>query len=331
VIGRKGRAVVAAGPVQVDPPQVALRQLRTPLRERRPPSANACIVQEPLPAPATVHEGEYEPPPGKPAPDNRWKGIGTGAVGLGLLFAKFKGALLLLLNLKWFLVGSKLLLSSFTFFASVWLYALFWGWKFGLIFTLLILVHELGHLLFMKFYGVPGSLPFFIPGLGAFVKYDGGVRPGPLQEAYIALGGPLCGSLGAFACLLYGQASGDNLWIAAAYTGFFLNLFNLLPVLPFDGGRVTAAVSPRVWLFGLVALIVAALAFHWWNPLILILVLFSAPQAIAAWRGRAQPQESPLSPLQRGGVAAAYFALAGFLFAAMLVSHVANPNLARPV
>jgi Zn-dependent protease len=279
-------------------------------------------VHETPTAPPPVYEGEYLPPPAKP-PESRWKGIGAGAVGFGLLLAKFKTAFLVLLNLKWFLVGSKLLLSSFSFFASVWLYAMFWGWPF--VFTLLILVHELGHVLFMKIYGVPASLPFFIPGLGAFVKYDGGARPNPQQEAYIALGGPLCGTLGALACFAYGQATASNFWIAAAYTGFFLNLINLIPVLPFDGGRVAGAVSPRVWLFGVVALVLAAVAFHWFNPLILILVVFSLPQALAAWRTRSATPEFALSPLQRGGIAASYFVLAGFLFAALLASHVGRP------
>jgi Zn-dependent protease len=281
-------------------------------------------VHETPTAPPPVYEGEYLPPPAKP-PESRWKGIGAGAVGFGLLLAKFKTAFLVLLNLKWFLVGSKLLLSSFSFFASVWLYAMFWGWPFAFVFTLLILVHELGHVLFMKIYGVPASLPFFIPGLGAFVKYDGGARPNPQQEAYIALGGPLCGTLGALACFAYGQATASNFWIAAAYTGFFLNLINLIPVLPFDGGRVAGAVSPRVWLFGVVALVLAAVAFHWFNPLILILVVFSLPQALAAWRTRSATPEFALSPLQRGGIAASYFVLAGFLFAALLASHVGRP------
>jgi Zn-dependent protease len=247
VIGRKDRAVVAARPMEVDRADDALRQVRTPLREPHARAANTRIVHETPTAPPPVYEGEYLPPPAKP-PESRWKGIGAGAVGFGLLLAKFKTAFLVLLNLKWFLVGSKLLLSSFSFFASVWLYAMFWGWPFAFVFTLLILVHELGHVLFMKIYGVPASLPFFIPGLGAFVKYDGGARPNPQQEAYIALGGPLCGTLGALACFAYGQATASNFWIAAAYTGFFLNLINLIPVLPFDGGRVAGAVSPRVSL-----------------------------------------------------------------------------------
>jgi len=76
----------------------------------------------------------------------------------------------------------------------------------------------------------------------------------------------------------------------------------------------------------LVALVVAAVAFHWWNPLILILLLMSVPQAIAAWRGTSDDAYHDLSVAQRAGVAVAYFGLAGFLFAAMLASRVTVPH-----
>lgn len=246
-------------------------------------------------------------------------------MGLGLVAAKFKTLLLVLLNLKWFAVGAKVLLSGFSFFASVWFYALFWGWKFALAFTVLLLVHELGHALVMRLYGVPASLPYFIPGLGALIQLKG--RPASaLEEAYVALGGPLFGTLGALACYLTAQATGDQFWMAAAYVGFFLNLFNLAPALPLDGGRIVGAVSPRIWIFGLGALVVAAIAFHWWNPLILILLLMSVPQAIAAWRNTGNDAYHTLTVTQRAGVAIAYFGLAGFLFAAMLASRVTVPH-----
>jgi Zn-dependent protease len=280
-------------------------------------------VQAPVPAPAPqVYEGEYLPPPKQ---NERWKTAGTAAVGLGLVAAKFKTLLLVLLNLKWFALGAKVFLSGFSFFASVWFYALFWGWRFALAFTVLLLVHELGHAVVMRFYGVPASLPYFIPGLGALIQLKG--RPASaLEEAYVALGGPLFGTLGALACFLTAQATGSDFWMAAAYVGFFLNLFNLAPALPLDGGRIVGAVSPRIWIFGLVALVVAAVAFHWWNPLILILLLMSVPQAIAAWRGTSDDAYHDLSVAQRAGVAVAYFGLAGFLFAAMLASRVTVPH-----
>jgi Zn-dependent protease len=282
------------------------------------------LVHETAPAQPPVLEGEYiEPQPKSKGPE-RWKAAGTGAIGLGILAAKFKSLLLVLLNLKWFLVGGKLLLSSFSFLASVWFYALFWGWKFALVFTLLIFVHEMGHAVTMRFFGVPASLPYFIPGFGALITMKG--RPSSaLEEAYVALAGPFVGTLGALACYSVAQATGSSFWMAAAYTGFFLNLFNLAPVLPLDGGRVVGAISPRIWMFGLVMLVVAAVAFHWFNPLLLILIVVSLPQAIAAWRG--QDREYYTIPMaSRIGVGVAYFALAGFLIAAMPAARVAVPN-----
>ncbi|HEY0798458.1 MAG TPA: site-2 protease family protein, partial [Candidatus Baltobacteraceae bacterium] len=196
------------------------------------------------------------------------------------------------------------------------------------VFVALIFVHEMGHALFMRIYGVPGSLPYFIPGFGALINLKG--RPASvLHESYIALGGPLCGSLGALACYLYGIGTLNSFWIAAAYTGFFLNLFNLFPVLPLDGGRVVGSISPRIWIFGLVALIGAAIAFHWWNPLLLILIIPAIPRAIAAWRGTPTaypPEYYALSPLQRAGVAAAYFGLCGLLFIALQATRIPVPG-----
>ena len=321
-------------PVVVDP---AARQLRSgdgcysemsgdAERARRPRTV-VFIVQQFRPPPRQVYEGEYLPPSQRPSSNNTWKGFGAGAIGLGFILAKFKSILLILLSFKWIalLLNTKILFVGLGFFASIWFYALFWGWKFAVVFVLLILIHELGHAALMRFYGVPASLPYFIPGLGAMINMRG--RPSSqLEESYIALAGPLTGTLASLACYAYGEATGDRFWIAIAYTGFFLNLFNLFPVLPLDGGRVVGAISPRIWIFGLVAMIVAAFAFHWFNPLMLILIVLSIPQAIAAWRGQVDTAYHDLSAVQRGGVALAYFSLAGFLFAAILATQVAVPR-----
>jgi Zn-dependent protease len=291
---------------------------------------NVSPVQYPVPPQkAPPHEqraeGTYLPPQSQQPPRNRWAGAGAGAVGLALLLAKAKGLLIVLLNLKWFLVGGKLLLSSLTFLASVWFYALFWGWPFAFVFVLLILVHELGHAVFMRALGVPASMPYFIPGMGALITMKG--RPASvLQEAYIALAGPLVGSLASFACYVYGTATGTQFWIAVAYTGFFLNLFNLFPVVPLDGGRVVGAISPRIWVAGLIALVVAAVAFRWYNPLLIILVILSVPQVFAAVRGRLDTRYYALAAEQRITIAVAYFGLAALLFVFMLAARVPVPT-----
>jgi Zn-dependent protease len=270
------------------------------------------------PVPETPVEGAYLAPPAQRR--RGWGGAGATVVGIGVILAKAKGLLLILLNLKFLFVG-KLLLSSLSFFVSVWFYALLWGWSFAFVFVLLILVHELGHAAFMRAFGVPASMPYFIPGFGALITMKG--RPASaLEEAYIALGGPLIGSIAACAAYLYGVASGQPFWIAAGYTGFFLNLFNLFPVYPLDGGRIVGAISPRVWIVGLAALIGVSLALHWFNPLLILLVVLGIPHAIAAFRGTLDARYYALTLSQRAGIAVAYFGLAGVLFVGMLASHV---------
>lgn len=256
---------------------------------------------EALPAPAATPISEE---PVKPRA--WWRSAGSVLALVAVFFVKFKA----------------IFISSFSFVASVGVYALFWGWKFALVFTLLIFVHEMGHWIFMKAYGVPGSLPYFIPGFGALISIKG--KPASmLHESYIALGGPFVGSLGALACALYGYYTGSPFWLAAAYTGFFLNLFNLFPVLPLDGGRIVGSVSPRIWLLGFIAMIGAVVAMHWWNPLLLVLVIFGAPRAFQAWRAD-DPNDAyhQLSAAQRLGIAAAYFGLCAAVYTGMLFTHV---------
>ncbi|MGH7709034.1 MAG: site-2 protease family protein [Vulcanimicrobiaceae bacterium] len=264
-------------------------------------------------------EGKYLPPP--PAAGRNWRAAGAGAVGIGLFFAKFQGLLFLLLNAKWAILGFKVLISSFSFIASVGFYALFWGWKFALGFTILILIHEFGHVLTMRFFGMPAALPYFVPGLGAFVTLPK-LPASPLAEAYIALAGPMLGGLAALGCYALGQSTGSDFWYALAYTGFFLNVFNLAPIPVLDGGRVVAAISPRVWIVGLIALVAFALLRGWWNPILLLIVLVGIPQAIAAWRGQLDARYATITADQRVGVALAYFALMWFLIDWMLRSHV---------
>ncbi len=270
-----------------------------------------------------AYEGTYIPP--ETPKNSAWKTAGAGAVGIGLVLAKFKGLLLVLLNLKWFALGAKVFLSSLGFLVSIWLYTQFWGLKFAIVFVMLIFIHEMGHAISMRAFGVPASMPYFIPGFGALIQMKG--RPASvLEEAYIALAGPLLGTVGALLCLGYGIATQSEFWVAASYTGFFLNLFNMFPVYPLDGGRVVGAISPRLWVAGLVGLVALAIALHWWNPLLFILIVMSIPQVVAAWRGQVDPAYFKLTAPQRFGVAVAYTALIGFLIVAMILTHVPVPT-----
>jgi Zn-dependent protease len=269
-----------------------------------------------------VTEGEYLPPDRqRRQTQNRAKSAGAILVAIGALLAKFKGLLLILLNLKWFAVGLKLFWFAGSFVASVWFYALFWGWKFGLAFVVLIGIHEFGHWLTMRFYGVPSTLPFFIPGMGALVNMKGR-PPSAFHESLIAYAGPLAGTIASAACAYVGFQSHEAFWLAAAYLGFFLNLFNLAPVMPLDGGRIVGSISPRIWVVGLAVFLGAMFYFRFSNPLIWILVLLSLPQVFAAWKGRLDPQYYGITLPQRLTVTGLYFCLAAFLFVAMIQTRV---------
>lgn len=101
-------------------------------------------------------------------------------------------------------------------------------------------------------------------------------------EAYVALAGPLFGSAAAMACYILGRTYDSDFLLALSYAGFFINLFNLIPLSPLDGGRITAILSPRVWLVG--APILLALFLYRPSPILIVLALFSAPQVLKAFR-----------------------------------------------
>jgi Zn-dependent protease len=181
----------------------------------------------------------------------------------GVLLWKFKAGAAAIFKLKLFtVVGSA--------FVSVAAYALIWGWQFGLGFVLLLFVHELGHVAVAKYQGLPVSAPVFIPFMGALILMKE-MPQNAWKEAQIALGGPILGSLGAAACWAAGASMDSDLLMALAYVGFFLNLFNLIPVLPLDGGRAIGAVHPVFWVLGAAVLVVAAVL--WLSPAILIFSL----------------------------------------------------------
>jgi Zn-dependent protease len=182
--------------------------------------------------------------------------------------------LLLALKGKVFLLGLlkvKYLFSAFTAVISVFAYATRFGWQGAIGFVALIFVHEMGHVLALRAQGVPASAPMFIPFFGAFI----GMKKNPksaVEEAYSAIAGPALGSLGALVCLAVYFITGSQLFAWLAYIGFFLNLFNLLPMSPLDGGRVIGAVWRGFWLLGIVAAV--ALAAMWGSFLLFLISLF---------------------------------------------------------
>jgi Zn-dependent protease len=134
---------------------------------------------------------------------------------------------------------------------SIGAYALLFPWSFSIGFVLLILVHELGHVIAAKQKGLPVSAPVFIPFLGAMINMKRHPRDA-VTEAYVAIGGPVLGTAGAVVVFGIGWLLNSPFFYHLALAGFMINLFNLIPIHPLDGGRIATAVSRWLWLVGLV-------------------------------------------------------------------------------
>ncbi|WP_139492378.1 site-2 protease family protein [Brevibacillus dissolubilis] len=164
--------------------------------------------------------------------------------------------LFLLTKLKWvigILKFSKFGVTLLTMLISVWAYAVFYGWKFAVALVYLIFVHEIGHVIAGRIKGLKQTAPTFIPFLGAFV----GLKELPKDAstmAFYAYGGPLAGLISFLPAIALYQSTGDPFWALVIYLGAFINLLNLLPVSPLDGGRIVSVLSPNIWFFGLLLL-----------------------------------------------------------------------------
>lgn len=176
-----------------------------------------------------VMADRVQPPPPS---ENKWAQR-LGPVGpIAVLLAKGK-----------FLLGAvfklKFLLSFVVFFGFYW--AAF-GAKFGIGFAVLILIHEMGHYIDIKRRGLPADMPVFLPGFGAYVRWQALGVPIETQAA-VSLAGPLAGFFASAACAVLWWQTHDPLWAALARAGVWLNLLNLIPVWMLDGGHAALALS----------------------------------------------------------------------------------------
>jgi Zn-dependent protease len=289
-----------------------------------------------MPAPVSVvptaaaHSGEIASPnpaenpfggsTGSPSGGVRRR-IGSALAAIGALIAKFfaaiKGGLLLLPKLK-------LLTTAGTALVSVAAYSLFWGWTFALGFVVLLFIHEMGHVLQLRREGIKASAPMFIPFLGAMITAKS-LGENALAEARVGLAGPILGTAGSAVCLAIAEATNSDMLRALAYVGFFLNLFNLLPVVPLDGGRAMAAMAPWMWFVGFGALV--AMVFIFPNPILLIIVLFGGMETWRRWKQRKtrsleQAAYYRVSPRNRALVAVTYIGLIALLVLGMHETHI---------
>ncbi|MHB8718238.1 MAG: site-2 protease family protein [Candidatus Dormibacteria bacterium] len=246
-------------------------------------------------------------------------GIVGGLLAALLAFGKYA-----LVLLKFGKLGGTLI----SFGLSLLIYIGIFGWEFGLGALLLIAIHECGHLLFAKLERLPVSAPIFLGPLGALVTTRG--FRSPQQEAIVAIGGPVVGTAAALLCYVLAASMAPShlhyLLLALAYFGCLINLFNLIPMSPLDGGRVASAVSRWANLVGL-GIIVLLIAGYYAsgspvNPFLYIILLFGI---FSTWgrfrRGARQHPDPVITPRAR--------LLIGLAYAAMLVISAAGMSAAH--
>lgn len=240
---------------------------------------------------------------------NRFAHLGWLGVVLAFALGKF----------KFVLMGLKLMKFSsiLTMLVSIWAYSNIWGWPFAAGFVLLIVIHELGHGIVMRMMGIPAGAPTFIPFVGAVIAMKGRPR-NAYVEAMVAFGGPVLGSAAAVVCLLLAWMLQSDFWMSLAFSGFMINLFNLLPISPLDGGRIVGAFSRWMWAVGFLIGIPAFMATK--SPLLFLILLVGLVGLLGRRNERAGYFDIPVAVKRK--IAVAYFLLAAILASAASLTHV---------
>ena len=260
-----------------------------------------------------------EIPPLRQPPEKSGFGKAIGIIATaGLLILNFGGKLKFILAplLKFFPVILK---SGGTMLLTIGVYTTLWGWKFAVGFVLLIFVHELGHLVAARQFGLPVGAPVFIPFMGAFIALKEAPKNAWI-EAWVGIGGPLLGAAAALVCHAIGETFDAPLFFALAWVGYWLNLFNLTPIGYLDGGRIVTALSPWLWIPGLA--IVGWMAWTRPNFIIWLVLFLSLPRVFSLFRRKTDEEKRyfEVTRSQRWGMGALYFGLIAVLVFAMDVS-----------
>ena len=241
----------------------------------------------------------------EPNKSSRWKKklAAIGPIGVALIFILGKGKFLLPL-LKFTKLSTLL-----TMLAAVWIYGMFWGLPFAVGFVLLIYIHEMGHAVAMHRLGIRAGAPVFIPFVGAVISMKSRPRDAWI-EAIVGIGGPLLGSAGAAVCLAVGWFTGSLFWYALASTGFLINLFNMIPISPLDGGRIVGVIGR--WLWGVGYAIGITVYFYTHSPILLLILLLGLLNLKSIIRGPSKDYYR-IKPDKRITMGVAYFLLLGLL------------------
>jgi Zn-dependent protease len=243
--------------------------------------------------------------------------LGAAGAAIVALLAKLKALLL-------FLPKIKILATAGSALVSVAAYSLLWGWQFAAGFVVLIFIHEMGHVFALRRHGIKASAPMFVPFMGAVI-WARSLGDDALTEARVGLAGPYFGAAASAVVAIVGLATHTGLLEALGYIGFLLNLFNLLPVVPLDGGRAMAAMAPWMWFIGFGALV--TLEFITPNPILLIICLVAGYDLYHRWQKRNSPTMMQtayyrVSPRNRIIIGAAYLGLIAALAIGMHFTYI---------
>lgn len=237
--------------------------------------------------------------------------LATAGVGASFLFGKMKFVLIGLKLTKAAPLAS-MVLTSFA-------YSFFFGWPYAVGMVSLIFFHECGHAVVMRYYNVPFSPMVFIPFMGAVIAMK--ERPkNSYEEAVIAFGGPVVGSLAAVGVASTAAMTDSQLLYALADWGYMINLFNLMPIGTLDGGRIGSAIHPAVNSLGLLGggALIYYNAIH--NPIFYLIMMggtYTTVSRIFGWDEETDEGYYKISPLKQGGLSLSYVALIASLILAM--------------
>jgi Zn-dependent protease len=242
-----------------------------------------------------------------PAPSQGNRGaLGWLASGALAIWAVVKYGLIFLVKLP----AGATILSLLVSFGG---YAVFFGPWFAVALVVMILVHEMGHVVEIRRQGMQATAPIFIPFLGAAI-FQRSHPTDALKQAQIGIAGPIAGTLGAtVAFLLYGS-TGNPIFLSMAWIGFYINLFNLIPLWQLDGAWILGPVSPWFQVAALAVIGVGALTLHYFiSPLLLIFALLGIPTLLARFRDRNNPYYTSVPAAGRWAIGFAWIGLVAYL------------------
>src|SRR2546421_430693 len=261
------------------------------------------------PPPPPLYQVTSDIPPDSPyhyAPAPRQTGrqaagwLGGAAAALFALF-KYGGVLLLKLPALGTLVSVLISFAGYAWLRGPW---------FAAALLAMIFVHEMGHVLEIRRQGMQATAPIFIPFLGAAI-FQRSHPTSALKQAQIGIAGPIAGTIGATAAFLLYLSTGWDVLLLAAFLGFIINLFNLIPVWQLDGSWILAPVSKWVYVGGYGLVILAVLWLH--SIFLIIIAIFGISSLINRFRSAESPYYTSVPAQARWALAGAWIGLVVFL------------------